>query len=298
VHIIKEDGIMLSFSTRPQILFVTPEVIFIPDRSEHRIEYMTTHNGGFDNYLSELIVDLYSMGLNVHVVQPNYRLIFSATSREGVNKKAKKLPAEFVHLTEDRAFYYSGYPDSNSEWESIKISIAFQREVIHQIIPIVQPDLIHCHDWMTGLIPPVSKAYGIPCLFSFHTNHTAKCSLSDIEDMGIDTTDYWQYLYYDEFPNGYKQIRENNPADFLLSGVLAAKVVNNFTPACLMSNVEEQNNFYDVALENILTEKRKTRSVFTFTPHDSAQYYIDIYAKMLGHPVSASHWKKEQLIDA
>jgi hypothetical protein len=36
-------------------------------------------------------------------------------------------------------------------WDNIRIALAFQREVINRIISEVQPDLIHCYDWMTGL---------------------------------------------------------------------------------------------------------------------------------------------------
>ncbi len=148
---------MSNSSAQPRILFVSPDVIFIPDGSEHTPRYMVNHSGGYADDLAGLIVDLYNLGVDVHVVQPDYRQIFAAAFRENQDKKAKKMPAERVHLTEDRAFFYSRYPDSNYQWENIKISLAFQREVINQIIPRVQPDLIHCHDWMTGLIPSMAK---------------------------------------------------------------------------------------------------------------------------------------------
>ena len=62
-----------------------------------------------------------------------------------------------LHLAEDRAFFYLRSVYSNYGSENEKIALAFQREIINNIIPHVQPDLIHCNDWMTGLIPAVAR---------------------------------------------------------------------------------------------------------------------------------------------
>ena len=106
---------MSNSSAQPRILFVSPDVIFIPDGSEHTPRYMVNHSGGYADDLAGLIVDLYNLGVDVHVVQPDYRQIFAAAFRENQDKKAKKMPAERVHLTEDRAFFYSRYPDSSTD---------------------------------------------------------------------------------------------------------------------------------------------------------------------------------------
>ncbi|MBO5900197.1 MAG: glycogen/starch synthase, partial [Lentisphaeria bacterium] len=55
--------------------------------------------------------------------------------------------------------------------------------------------LIHCNDWMTGLIPAAAHRMGIPCLFTVHNIHTSKALLADIEDRGIDAAPFWQNLY-------------------------------------------------------------------------------------------------------
>lgn len=151
---------MCHSSAQPRILFVSPDVKFVPISSDPITRYMVIHSEGFTDILSGLIIDLYDLGIDVHVVQPDYRQIFKATSGEKQEKNAKKIPVERVHLTEDRVFYYSKYTASNYKWENIKISIAFQREGIYHIIPTVQPDLIHCHDWISGLIPAKLEAFG------------------------------------------------------------------------------------------------------------------------------------------
>ena len=80
----------------------------------------------------------------------------------------------------DRAFFYLNRVYSDYGGENTKLSLAFQREVINNIIPRVQPDLIHCNDWMTGLIPALSREEGIPCLFTIHNIHTVKTFLTSI----------------------------------------------------------------------------------------------------------------------
>ena len=46
-----------------------------------------------------------------------------------------------IHLAEDRIFYYQDRVYSNHEEVDLKIALAFQREVINNIIPTVKPDL-------------------------------------------------------------------------------------------------------------------------------------------------------------
>ena len=107
----------------------------------------------------------------------------------------------------------------NRDGENVKISIALQREIIHHLIPMIEPDLIHCHDWMTGLIPAAARCMGIPCLFTVYDIRTKQIPLWRIEDMGIDTASFWESLFYHRMPNYYEETREVNPVDLLLSGI-------------------------------------------------------------------------------
>jgi hypothetical protein len=42
-------------------------------------------------------------------------------------------------------------------------------------------DLIHCNDWMTGLIQAMARRLEIPCLFTIHNIYNGKALLSSIE---------------------------------------------------------------------------------------------------------------------
>jgi starch synthase/alpha-amylase len=133
--------------------------------------------------------------------------------------------------------------------------LAFQREVINNIVPRVRPDLIHCHDWMTGLIPAMARELHIPCLFTIHNIHTVKTTLAHIEDRGIDAASFWRHLYYTDYVAEYQGAREFIPVDFLVSGVFAAHYVNTVSWHFLEEIVEGRHNFVEHHLRRELTNK-------------------------------------------
>ena len=242
-------------STKPRILFVTPEVVFVPEGTGNRAYCIGACSGCFGDFLAEFIHDLLKLGVDVHVAQPDYRDLFKTLSHNKLANPSIKLPSDRVHLAEDRAFYYSKPINSNYEWENIEISLDFQREVINQIAPRVQPDLIHCHDWMTGLIPAAAKEYEMPCLFTVHNSDSAKSLLSDVEDRGIDAAAFWRYLFYDRFPGGYEDTRDSNPLDLLLSGILAAHQVDTASFQLLLNIAKDRSTIFYSCLRQVLAGK-------------------------------------------
>jgi starch synthase/alpha-amylase len=193
------------------------------------------------------------------VALPDYRSIFNGYSTKTHNleleKIRKRLDEERIHLAADRAFYYldnvySGYSDKD-----LKVSLAFQREVINNIIPRVKPDIIHCNDWMTGLIPAMSRQMEIPCLFTIHNIHTMTSTMAEIEDRGIDAASFWRWLYFKTPPHHYEESRDWNRVDFLTSGVFAAHYVNTVSPTFLTEIVENRHPFIEPCLKNELSAK-------------------------------------------
>ncbi len=277
---------MTAFSSQPRILIVTPEAAFIPGGMRKITDVINSLKKGFTDYLTDLICALFNQGVDVHVVQPDFRRIFANLKRNKENITASGLPEGRLHLVKDRGFFYSNPIDSNPEWENIKIALAFQREVINQIVPRVQPDLIHCHHWMTGLIPAMAKELDIPCLFTVHNIHSARTSLSYIEDMGIDAAKFWENLFYEQFPTNYEETRDANPAYFLLSAVFAADFVNADSPASPMDLAEEQGVFFKKSLGQALTNKCRAGCAASFNHSVNARQYIGLYEKILQRPVT------------
>ena len=246
---------MSNYSTRPRILFVTPEATFLSERTGNRTHHMGVCSGSFGDFPAQLISDLLNLGVDVHVAQPDYRKLFEILSRNQQANPSIKLPIDRVHLAEDCSFFYSDFLHSKYEWKNIEISLNFQREVINQIAPRIHPDLIHCYDWMTGLIPAAAKQYEIPCLFSVQNTDSAKSLLSHVEDRGIDAAAFWRHLFYDRFPGDYEDTRDTNPLDLLLSGILAASYVEtaNF-PLSLNTGDGRRKAFYS-CLRQVLDGK-------------------------------------------
>lgn len=276
---------MSSLSIQSRILFVTSEITFFPSSSGRNSEYINTRSEGFADFPTDLILALLELGVDVHVAQPDYRRIFADISRSNSCIDDKRMPCDRMHLTEDRAFFYSNCPNSNCKWENIKISLAFHREVINYILPLVQPDLIHCHDWMTGLIPAIARDSGIPCIFTFQSHETAKSHLSDVEDMGIDAAAFWQHLYFDRFPVNYEETRETNPIDFLLSGIFAADYVY-VSDHAFSAGFGKVQNYNSKLLDQIIINKLRSGSANVQSNSSvDTQQYIHLYEKMLERPL-------------
>ncbi|MBU0987969.1 MAG: glycogen/starch synthase, partial [Proteobacteria bacterium] len=291
---------MSGHSTNPRVLIVTPEVSYLPEGMSNNFNGLNAKAGGLADVSAALISALYRQGADVHVALPNYRSIFSGHLPPVIRKERytlrKNVPHERIHLAQDRAFFYLNRIYSGSQCENIKISLAFQREVINRIVPQVRPDLIHCSDWMTGLIPAMARQLGIPCLFTVHNLHTVKSTLAAIEDRGIDGASFWQNLFYEHFPSDYESTRNAVPVDFLTSGVFAAHFVNTVSPTFLLEMAEGRHNFVKSALQQELANKRKAGCAATFNHPVTAQHYIDLYEKMLRRPLVRPTNKAERVI--
>jgi starch synthase/alpha-amylase len=250
---------MSAMPCNPRVLVVTPEVTYLPHRMGGLASFYTAKAGGLADVSASLISALFEQGADVHVAIPDYRALFSdklaPVLNKEINRIQRKMPDDRIHLAEDRAFYYINRVYSLHGEENIKLSLAFQREVINNIVPRVQPDLIHCNDWMTGLIPAMARQQGIPCLFTVHNVHTVKTSLAAIEDRGIDAAYFWQNLYFDTMATNYEHIRATNPVDLLTSGIFGAHFVNVVSPTFLQEIIDGQHPFVEAPIRRELTNK-------------------------------------------
>ena len=250
---------MGSARRNPRVLVVTPEVTYLPDRMGNLASFFTAKAGGLADVSAALVSALFDQGADVHVALPDYRSIFSDRLvpflKEEISSIQRKMPDDRVHLAEDRAFFYINRVYSKYGDENIKLALAFQREVVNNIIPRVQPDLIHCNDWMTGLIPSVARRLRIPCLFTIHNIHTVKSTLAFIEDRGLDAASFWQHLYYMNYAPSYEGARDANPVDFLTSGIFAAHFVNTVSPTFLLEIVDGLHHFVEPQIRHELANK-------------------------------------------
>ncbi len=242
-------------NTSPRVLVVTPEITYLPDGMGNMAHYLHAKAGGMADVSASLVSALYRAGADVHVALPHYRKMFHIDVGQLISNELRVFMSSLhnsrIHLAEDRIFYYrdsvySGYND-----DCLHQALAFQREVINNIIPIVKPDLIHCNDWMTGLIPAAARRMGIPCLFTVHNIHTQRATLAQVEDRGIDAAAFWTNLYFLRPPYNYEESRNNNPIDLMASGIFAAHFINTVSPTFLREMV---NGYHDFVPQGIRSE--------------------------------------------
>lgn len=245
-------------SKNPRILIVTPEITYLPEGMGNLAGKMSAKAGGMADVSASLVQALHELGADVHVALPHYRRMFhvetAALVADELRKYKSHLPDERIHLAEDRCFYYRDTVYSQGEG-NLKLALAFQREVINNIIPRVQPDLVHCNDWMTGLIPAAARRSGIPSLFTVHNIHTHKLTLAQIEDSGIDGAEFWNYLYYGYPPYNYEESRNSNPIDLQASGCFGAHFINTVSPTFLKEIVNGWHSFIPDSIRNEIRNK-------------------------------------------
>ncbi|OVE74024.1 glycogen synthase [bacterium B17] len=246
----------------PRILIVTPEITYLPKGMGNMANNLRAKAGGLADVSASLVTALFDLGADVHVALPHYRRMFHIDVGRFISHELRKykevLPNSRIHLAQDRAFYYRDEIYSNYHVESHKVALAFQREVINNIIPQVKPDLIHCNDWMTGLIPAAARRLDLPSLFTVHNIHTQELTLADVEESGIDAAEFWPYLFYGRMPYNYEETRDNNVIDFLASGIFSAHFVNTVSETFLDEVCNGQHDFVPNNVMSELANKKNT----------------------------------------
>jgi glycogen synthase len=205
---------------------VTPEIAFLPQGMGPGTGSIAARAGGLGDICAAQFRALSEQGVDVHLAMPDYRNVFkrNAQRRIGIDLGCGpcQLPGNRIHLAQDRNFFYHPRLVVRMDEDNIRMALAFQREVMNHIIPSVRPDLIHCYDWMTGLVPAMARLNDIPCLFTLYRLNSPRLLLATIEERGIDAALFWQDCYYARMPINYEETRSTNPVDLLTSGVFAA----------------------------------------------------------------------------
>ena len=245
---------------KPRILVVTPEITYLPSGMGNLAQATNAKAGGLADVSASLVSALFELGADVHVALPHYRRMFHMDVGRLISNELRvyqsRLSDSRIHLAEDRCFYYRDAVYSSYDNENPRLALAFQREIVNHIIPTVNPDLIHCNDWMTGLIPAAARRLGIPSLFTLHNIHTHDVTLARIEDAGIDAAEFWKYLYFRRLPRNYEETRGANPVDLLTSGVFAAHFINTVSPTFLDEIVRGDHGFVPMNLRSEIVGKR------------------------------------------
>ncbi len=214
---------------RPRILIVTPELNGSRFLGRNGNLAPRAKAGGLADVSTLLVDALAESGADVRVTMPHFRNLFqwpeTALSRR-------------LHLCPDREFFYRRSVYEGCRHANLRAALAFQRDVIHHVLPRVKPDIVHCHDWMTGLIPAAARARGIRSVFTIHNLHDERLTLGEIEDRGIDAGGFWQHLNFERYPQSYEESRCTNRVQLMPSAIHATDHVNTVSPTFLGELIE------------------------------------------------------------
>jgi len=244
-------GLTFVSSQKPKILICTPEITELPEGMGNMANLIAAKGGGMGDISAGLIRTLNeSNEYELHIAIPKYdtnirRL--AAFSNQQLDMLAVVLSGRGIHLVNDSAFSYIDTPYAeNSIHTPVRRSLVYQRHIINNLLDFVNPDIVHCNDWMTGLIPAAARAKGIKSLFTLHNIFTEKQSLMDIELSGIRPVDFIEWLYFETFPGNIKENWHSqfktNKVDFTCSAVFASDYFNTVSKTFLE---ELRNRYFD-----------------------------------------------------
>jgi glycogen synthase len=235
---------------QPVVLITTPEIVSLPPNMGNLAHVISTQGGGgLADISASLVAELDRQGLNVHVAVPEYQHMFQKAAdishREYDVLKRELNDLSRIHLVEDDLFAKAEYVynDDNPRLDKIDLrrANAFQRGIISRLLPELKfrhsTVLVHCNDWMTGLIPAAARAHGMYSLMTFHNIFTTKQWPKGLQKHSIDIEPFWQYLYFEQHPHKFGGTfagnYENNSVDFMTSGLAAADYINTVSPTFL-----------------------------------------------------------------
>lgn len=216
---------------RPRILLCTPEVTELPRGMGNAANRISAKGGGLGDISAGLIRHLYSdRRFELHVALPRYdariRDLAKITNRE-LDLLVPLMHGKGIHLVSDSAFSHSPevYAESDAHPRTAR-ALAFQRHVINQLLDELQPDIVHCNDWMTGLIPAAARDKGIRSVFTLHNVFTERETPDSIDRSGIDVARFQEHLYFERFPDPGADNWTDNRVDFTASAIHASDAVN------------------------------------------------------------------------
>ena len=228
-----------------KILIITPGITEFPASMGDSDSYLTAKADGVSDQFSHLFAALAKQGVDVHIAMPNYLRIIrgekiSLVEQDLAVYKNAGVPDNNIYLIEkDELFAHHNV----SGTDNANIAFALQNNVLEKIIPNVKPELIHCIDWLTGLIPAATRTKRIPCLLTLHNMHTYEAPFGEIEGSGISARDFWPRLYFKRMPHNEREAIDNNTVDLLASAIFSAHFVHTGSPTFIDEIAAGRHNF-------------------------------------------------------
>lgn len=257
--------------------------------------------GGLGEVAGSLPVFLHKQGIDVRIIMPKYSSISKDLQREFKHLSHYNVPVawrkQYCGLEEtiyqgipyyfiDNEYYFTR-PQVYGEYDDAERFAFFSRAALESLIhiPGFKPDILHCHDWHTALIPLMLKEfykreplyYPIKTLFTIHNlkyqGIFAKEVLEDIVGLGME--------FFKE--NG---LEFHGAINFMKGALLYADQITTVSP----SYAEEiQNPFYGENLDGLLRKRRESLTgIINGLDYEAYDPFNDPYLVMPYQDVSES----------
>ncbi len=226
--------------------------------------------GGLGEVMGSLPAFLHKQGVDVRVIMPKYSAIAEHFQREfkhlahfDVQVAWRKqycgldeMVYQGVHYYFIDNEYYFSRPRIYGEYDDAERFAFFSRAALESLIhiPGFKPDIIHCQDWHTALIPLMLKEfyskeplyYPIKTIFTIHNlNYQGVFSkevLCDILGLGME--------YYTE-----NTLEFHGAVNFMKAALLYADRITTVSPTYAE---EIQNPYYGEKLDGLLRKRSKS----------------------------------------
>ena len=232
----------------PMILVATPEIVSLPEHMGNLSNFIRTGDGGgLADISAAVVTELYQRGVNVHVTLPHYRNLFASLGKISDEEYRAMIrgvqEVQRIHFIE-----YGLFDGAKQVYEErsqldrlmVRRAVAFQEGILYRLLPTLRirndQILVHCNDWMTGLLPSAARSRGIPSLITCHNIFTALETPQALYEQGVEVDPFLEHLYFERHPDSFSSAEMNyrqNRVDFLTSGLFAATRINTVSPTFL-----------------------------------------------------------------
>ncbi len=225
--------------------------------------------GGLGEVTGSLAAFLHKIGIDVRIIMPKYSSISEDYQSEFKHLARFDVPVawrkQYCGLEEmvyqgipyyfiDNEYYFTR-PRVYGEYDDAERFTFFSRAALESLIhiPGFKPDIIHCHDWHTALIPLMLKTfysreplyYPLKTVFTIHNlkyqGVFPKEVLSNIVGLGMDFYNESNLEFYDGI-------------NFMKGALAYSDMITTVSPTYAE---EIQNPFYGERLDGVLRKKKE-----------------------------------------
>jgi len=211
--------------------------------------------GGLGDVVGSLPKALKKAGLDVRIVIPGYKdlliptiagqeardfvIHYAGTAQKVILHKTSLPDTDIpLYLIENDTYISNGgiYLDPSafaSSQDEIERFAFFSKAVVELFVAredVFFPDIVHCNDWHTGMIPQLIKA---EARYIELSRPATIFTVHNLANQGISSTNVIEKLDGDELSK-YPYIKwdaADNNLDFIMQGILGSDVVNTVSPS-------------------------------------------------------------------